>query len=970
MRLDAVTAPTAKSGLRVRRAGHALLVHRKGRPDPMAVAFAESLVPDQHREVAVVDLPPGASDKEWDAVCRALASHQDGIRLVFTRGGPPDARRFSQTLAERTGGAVLAVDGTVRLLSDGGLFVPHHAGAGWLRYLPRRAPAYDSRRFPKPHWEYAVADRPWNPAAGAVVEPIVGGLWLRGAAGAERHWLVDRIAGSIDLLTAVLGSPGGPPVELPDAVRTWHSVMPSARPRLRFLQLGPVTLPDGVDSLGQGLADGTGEQVVFYSGVPAWPHGGEGAVSAEIPNRDGSAAWRPFAAEIVYSPRAGGAPPPPVLMGVRPPVEGVPATADGVYPYASRTVLEVVQSGLWLRPPEEPAGGARVRRLAAAPGRAVILYDRETPESSGLLRELAEDMLRQLGPELREAFRVAPADAPGTALGWGDPDWWAMGAEVPDAAGSDPAPSAAGAAGGRLEESASGPASARPDAAVATAPPAAAVRPVAEPPRHSPGGGRLVTTGGPPQSGSEPFAHHASATAGELPPPVPDELVSLPGPHPLPDRSSSPAGQPPMSPDGAAHASTSPGPDAPTPPDGSPTGQSPTADDPGTELGTLVVPGLRRLSPLRPDAPDGEPPVPAGAAGPPPAAPGQPPAAPPAAPPPAVRGGAPRIRLESEEAPHGSPAARTAQDDREEPLAAGRRAPEPRTAVRVQPVPPAAASAVPPERGLERERDWLRKTYSAQFDALSGSVSRVMSESPGLRSVSREQSADALTDLVAVRLYLNDDSGGVDAAVRSAAVGPHVPLARCVSAGLQRLQSYRGPALMHAPVGPEELAWFHEGRLTTEWAFCTASTVPYRSDAGTADFLIWSMTARRTRLVAPSAAGQVVFVPGTRFKVLRTDAGERPAVLLREVSSSELTPDGRLTAGRMPLDEMALTGLSQVAESLRAHRTATATAGGGRPDAPDEPPPPGVAPGLLPLVPPAPSRTAGGAGGASKGARA
>ncbi|MFD8820239.1 hypothetical protein ACFV23_54385, partial [Streptomyces sp. NPDC059627] len=126
-------------------------------------------------------------------------------------------------------------------------------------------------------------------------------------------------------------------------------------------------------------------------------------------------------------------------------------------------------------------------------------------------------------------------------------------------------------------------------------------------------------------------------------------------------------------------------------------------------------------------------------------------------------------------------------------------------------------------------------------------------------------------------------------------------MSRCVTAGLRRLPSYRGPALLHAPAGPAELAWFHEGRVATEWAFCSAWTAPYPAAPDSVDFLVWSMTARRTRLVDAAFTDRVLFEPGTRFKVLRTDGdGDRPPVLLRQLSAGETGPDGRGRDGAAP----------------------------------------------------------------------
>ncbi|MGW3142943.1 hypothetical protein [Streptomyces sp. NPDC001139] len=235
--------------------------------------------------------------------------------------------------------------------------------------------------------------------------------------------------------------------------------------------------------------------------------------------------------------------------------------------------------------------------------------------------------------------------------------------------------------------------------------------------------------------------------------------------------------------------------------------------------------------------------------------------------------------------------------------------------VRVQPVPKASACALPPERGIAQERDWVRRTFSEQFNAVAGTVSRVMSESPGLRGRSRTEAADALTELVAVRLYLSGDSRRADAAVRGATAGPHVPLARCVTAGLRRLPSYRGPALLRTRLTDAERSWYRPGRPVTEWAFCHARTTlhPGPRGSGATDVLIWSMTARRTSSLDPAVPDRVVFLPGTVFAVLRVDES---VVLLRELSPSETAGDGHADAQRAKLDEIAVKGLEKILDAL------------------------------------------------------
>ncbi|MGV9935192.1 hypothetical protein ACWDY4_32215 [Streptomyces olivaceoviridis] len=1060
VRLDGTLAARLRSGLRLRQNGHALLVHRKGGPDPAALALSEGVAADTRHRVVVADLPADAPLTDWQAAGRLLAGRTDGIRLVFAHAAAYDTRRIGQAVAETTGGTVLAADGTPRMLAGGGLFVPRDQGAGWLRFQPGRPPAPDSRRFPKPQWEFAAADEPWSPEPGTVVEPIAGGVWLR-STGDERgigarHWLVDRIPAAPDTLTVVLGSPGTAPVSLAATVRLWHSVLPSARAWLRFLQLGPVTLPGNVDSCGQGLADAVGERVVFYAGVPALPpHAGDG-MRIEVPSHDGAAAWRPFVTEILYVPGTGDTPSPPILLGLRAPVQGAAETSPGVYAYTPDTVLEVVQSGLWLRPPAEPADGDRVRRVAAAPGRAAILYDRRTPDGGARLRLLAEDMLGQLDPALRDAFRLAPADAPGAALGWSDTDWWA-------AADDGTARRAPGAAGGRLEAAepesagawrasagrpttpaqASGPSDGerssvpRParDAAGATGATGPAA-PAAPTPAGPPDSGVSRAGGRPPLSVDGPLSSPGGAGSGhELggagAEPVVRAMPSVPAPS-----VASPAGTyvpavpgdghgglPPSGPQAAPDPGAGPG--APlAPPAGPPgahrrpTGSEPTAgaaagrEQPGGVPPAVVPPAV--AAPGSTPAADGSPPAPIagpsssgsgvppsparpaddagappptgspGAAGQAPTAPaplaGNPVAAPaPAAvtgtspapagpdaggaggsrPAPAAAPALPRLlRLESETVP--SPAEPSAVPEERAVPAAPQPPPLAAPAapgVRVQPVPAAVACAVPPARGLAQEREWVRKKFGARFNELSGSISRVLSESPGLQAGSGDDAMDVMTDLTSARLYLTGDHTALDAAVRAAGAGPHVPLARCVYAGLLRLPSYRGPVLLQARATAAELAWYEEGRRVTEWSFCVAGTQPSAdAEPGASDFLLWSMTARRTRLLDTSVPDRVVLVPGTAFKVLRTDTeGPRPAVLLRELSASETGQDAAGAPQRVPLDDLALDGLSQALELLRARRARPAEPS---PSRAARAVPLGVPPGLVPAsgpTPPAPA---------------
>ena len=962
---------TAGLPLRIQPAGHALLIHAKGGADPQALAFAAGLAPDSRHTLVVVDLPFGTLEEGWERVARLLAGRPGNLRLVFGRATPAEARAAGQRIADRLERTVLVPDGELLPTAGGGLFIPADHGSGWLRLRPGRAAERDSHRFPKPLWEFSTLDRPWETSPYGVVEAVPSGVWLRSTrpspplAGWRR--LVDSLPSDPQIMNVVLGSPGGPAVPLADVVRFWGTVLHSVRSWVRFVHYGPVSLPEGSVSLGQELADAFRQRVVLYAGMPTVEGGHGGPARVRGLHADGSPGWLPFAAELVYSPRRGDAQaPPPALVGLRVPLTEVPEIAAGVYQYASDAVLEIVQSGLWLRPTEEPAGADDVRRLQGGPGRPQILYDRSAPQTAERMRTLAEDLLWRLDPESRDAFRIAPADAPGTSTATDDEDAWRLPPTEEEwrvvaaakAARRRPAheapwshhPSTAT----RSEAGAAARANGTEHASAQVGSSAADAR------DRRAGGVEAVTPGGVASAG---FAAAGQAPVSAAPAGEPQGSPAQFGPAQFGPAQFGPLqGAAPAAPAqfglmaGFGPAQAGPQTTAPRPQTESGHGavgghvavpQLPAAASAaataapasgfgfGPPVGAAPVApaGTAPFSPPRPAEPAAPTPAPEPA----PVADPEPSPAPTAAAPPIAQGAAvrtqsmaiPRIRMESDAPGSAAEAERDADSTPAvpAPTTPGAAAPGPGTApttgagpggVRVQPVPRAAACAVPPERGIEQEQAWVRRTFSSQYNAIAGTVSRVMSESPGLRGASRAVAGETLTDLVAVRLYLSGDSAAVDRAIRAATVGSHVPLARCVASGLRRLPSYRGTALLQADINQAERDWYREGRLATEWAFCTAWTDTHPAPAQATDFLLWSMTARRTNLLDPGTPDRVLFLPGTTFKVLRRDDdGDRPTVLLRELSPAETAENGLVAVQRVPLDEIALESLERSMASLK-----------------------------------------------------
>ena len=279
------------------------------------------------------------------------------------------------------------------------------------------------------------------------------------------------------------------------------------------------------------------------------------------------------------------------------------------------------------------------------------------------------------------------------------------------------------------------------------------------------------------------------------------------------------------------------------------------------------------------------------------------------------------------EVPHAAPAPKPAPSPAP-PSETGESRPEQPVkpaGTRFQPTPEPAVSALVGAHGLTEERAWLRRTLSRDFDTMAHSSSRILSEHPGFQGSDGRASEDVLTDTVAVRLYLSGRGEAIDQALRAGGNGPHVPFARCVVSGLTRLPSHRGATVFTASPTARQRELYRQRKLVTDWSFVHALTEPSPDQQDEVDVLVWSMTARRTKLFEPGGAdavdNRVVFVPGTSFKILEmTDPGpkeKRGRILLRELSASEVDDSGRVDS-RASLDELAITSLRRCVDRWAA----------------------------------------------------
>ncbi|MFF3497926.1 hypothetical protein [Streptomyces sp. NPDC003247] len=402
--------------------GGALLIRPTDRRDDLAVAFAAGLAADPRHTRVVVDLPARAPAEQWKAAARLLRRRGRSFRVVPGRQEGADALAAPQQLADLLRREVLAPDGPVRPAADGWLWVPEGHGSGWLSFRPGVVPRRVSRRFPEPAWEPGLRDTTWRPADGAVAEPLHAGVWLRtpGDDGPRAHrWrLTAELAARTDRLTVVLGSPGGPALPAEAVTGWWAALPPALRRTARFVAYGPVAVPGG--DLGQGLADLLGGPVTLCAGIPEPARAGADARTHTV-LADGTRGWRPFAREVEHTPRPSGGGPaaPPRIVAHRRPLPGLAEITEEVYRqtyrYAPGVVLEVVRSGLWLRPPHAPSDADRVRRAPLAPAHAVIWYDAGSAATADRLRQLARQVRDRLGTAAGQDCRVLPSyDAPGT----------------------------------------------------------------------------------------------------------------------------------------------------------------------------------------------------------------------------------------------------------------------------------------------------------------------------------------------------------------------------------------------------------------------------------------------------------------------------------------------------------------------------------------------------------------------------
>jgi hypothetical protein len=397
------TSPRRAGEVATEKVGHAWVVHAPAGMTDEARALAARLPAEPEHELVVVDLPAGSPSTAWEALAATLPSGKRGIRLFVTGPFREFGSPVGQWLSTRLGRTVTAADGEVMPGAGDVLFVSPAHGQGWLRFRPGEDPEPRGRRFPQLGWEIPLLAESTPIGSGVTAEPLPAGLWLR-TDGDERWQTVSRTRLSRllpcrpDVIMLVLGGQYLPDLPLEMVARFWDKVPADVRPKVRFMQYGPAR--PVWRAFGQDLADTLGEEVTCYTGIPV---GRPDSPSVFTVRPDGSHGWNTYARTFSYRPGAS-----PRLCEHRAPLPDLPEVAPGVYRYEDDAVLEVVHSGLWVRPPREPAHAAAVRGTAMDPVAGRLLYDTSDEEQADRMRAVAESVAARLDFPARLVTRLRP----------------------------------------------------------------------------------------------------------------------------------------------------------------------------------------------------------------------------------------------------------------------------------------------------------------------------------------------------------------------------------------------------------------------------------------------------------------------------------------------------------------------------------------------------------------------------------
>jgi hypothetical protein len=797
------------------------------------------------------------------------------IRLVLPGAGAerPDRPAAAQRIADAWGVEVVAPEAGVMIVPGGSLFArgPVAPGHGWRSFTPGARPAPLGPRVPAPLWQPALTRLPGRTAGGWVVEQVPAGILVRpaqarGARAGDLCFAVPVDDHHLAVLVDTGEAFGDMDIPAGDIAGLLAALPGPTRSAVRLAPCGPVDLLP----VAQDTAERLGAEVEVLTGLPLIVGAAaEPVVRPVLVGAGAEPTWAPFVEAVACRPYGADGRnivSPPRLVRWRSPVPDAGRTGEGAVPLSDRWQVSVTRAGLVVGPRGEVP--ALAGRPVSSMQLAVEVDLRSAPADDALFAGLSR-LLSALGTGVGEfvtLYRVLPSHRSddqdfrllrlaiehGVSLAEPPP------AETPQVPASPNVRTGAIPRAGTAREVTGRPAARPPAVRAGSTAPAA----------------RGFTT--PAIDGSTmPVADSTHQPTPVVPPASAGERPARPG-H---------AGRTPHD-GGRKLLPPSPGKVPPT--SGTPT----TPRSPGTAAEIAAEPPTS-VAPPAPPAPSAAPPAPAARsapAGPSPRGPAGSPSA--AAPPGEV--GPPSTPIPPSSGPVVSSTPRSAPSTAVRPETDAARESRPRTkSVR---------------RSTEAERADFRSLAQPVWERHSASVNRAMTRMPALRGT---QVDAARTDLVAVHIYLSGGHAELNRRPEEHAPGIPACYSACLAAGLCRLPSYRGVAVHGGLPADGGLERYVPGAMLREQGPVSALPIGVAAGltAATGGYVIWSATGRRVRPLLGAAPDEVVFPPGTAFRVLDVrSTGPAPIVLLSEVLGGgpgiDDRPGGLCDADRATLERL------------------------------------------------------------------
>ncbi|MFD9391149.1 hypothetical protein ACFWBB_10570 [Streptomyces sp. NPDC060000] len=153
---------------------------------------------------------------------------------------------------------------------------------------------------------------------------------------------------------------------------------------------------------------------------------------------------------------------------------------------------------------------------------------------------------------------------------------------------------------------------------------------------------------------------------------------------------------------------------------------------------------------------------------------------------------------------------------------------------------------------------------------------------------------DAVAGLAAVLRRLAGGEGPDGPGTQTADRVPEPPDRELLGRGLRLLPVHHGATGLRATLDEAMRQWYAGQPLLVDADVCEASVRGPRDDPGNTDFLIWSVRGRRTDLLDPLSPDRVLFLPGSRFRVLEAAPDIPGVVMMREIDPETTQRDGEL----------------------------------------------------------------------------